>query len=62
MALVNADNRRDGLPEVEMGIGIHTGEVVVGNIGSDKRAKYGVVGRHELVGEGEVGGFGSDAG
>jgi len=46
MAMVNADNRRDGLPEVEMGIGIHTGEVVVGNIGSDKRAKYGVVGRH----------------
>jgi len=46
MAAVNAHNRRDGLPEVEMGIGIHTGEVVVGNIGSDKRTKYGVVGRH----------------
>lgn len=46
MADINADNRREGLPEVEMGIGIHTGEVVVGNIGSDKRAKYGVVGRH----------------
>src|SRR5712691_4946750 len=46
MARVNPDNRRDGLPEVEMGIGIHTGEVVVGNIGSDKRTKYGVVGRH----------------
>jgi adenylate cyclase len=30
MAAVNAHNRRDGLPEVEMGIGIHTGEVVVG--------------------------------
>jgi adenylate cyclase len=45
MAEVNAENRRDGLPEVEMGIGIHTGEVVVGNIGSAKRAKYGVVGR-----------------
>ena len=46
MTAVNAQNHRDGLPEVEMGIGIHTGEVVVGNIGSDKRTKYGVVGRH----------------
>jgi adenylate cyclase len=43
---VNAQNRAEGLPEVEMGIGIHTGEVVVGNIGSEKRAKYGVVGSH----------------
>jgi adenylate cyclase len=40
----NAPNRRAGLPEVEMGIGIHTGEVVVGNIGSQQRTKYGVVG------------------
>ncbi len=29
---------------LEMGIGVHTGEVVVGNIGSLKRAKYGIVG------------------
>jgi adenylate cyclase len=29
-----------------MGIGVNTGEVVVGNIGSDKRAKYGLVGAH----------------
>jgi class 3 adenylate cyclase len=27
-----------------MGIGIHAGQVVVGTIGSDARAKYGVVG------------------
>lgn len=40
----NAPNRQAGLPEVEMGIGIHTGEVVVGNIGSQQRTKYGVVG------------------
>jgi adenylate cyclase len=44
MDAVNTENRRDGLPAVEMGIGVHTGEVVVGNIGSHKRAKYGVVG------------------
>lgn len=44
MTVVNEQNRHDGLPEVEMGIGVHTGEVVVGNIGSPKRAKYGVVG------------------
>ena len=44
MAAVNAAQQRAGLPEVEMGIGINTGEVVVGNIGSHKRAKYGVVG------------------
>jgi adenylate cyclase len=40
----NAPNRHAGLPEVDMGIGIHTGEVVVGNIGSQQRTKYGVVG------------------
>jgi adenylate cyclase len=41
---VNDANERDGLPRLEMGIAIHTGDVVVGNIGSDRRTKYGVVG------------------
>jgi adenylate cyclase len=44
MAGVNAQARTLSLPEIEMGIGVHTGEVVVGNIGSEKRAKYGIVG------------------
>lgn len=46
MSLVNELNRRQGLPEVSQGIGLNTGEIVVGNIGSEKRAKYGVVGRN----------------
>ncbi|HVR71860.1 MAG TPA: adenylate/guanylate cyclase domain-containing protein, partial [Vicinamibacteria bacterium] len=44
MADVNEKNRRDGLPEIEMGVAVHTGEVIVGSIGSETRAKYGVVG------------------
>jgi len=44
MASVNEQNSRAGLPEIAMGIAINTGEVVVGNIGSIKRAKYGVIG------------------
>jgi PAS domain S-box-containing protein len=43
---VSAENRKEDLPEVEMGIGLHTGQVVVGNIGSPERMKYGVVGSH----------------
>ncbi len=30
--------------KLSMGIGIHTGDVIVGNIGSSTRAKYGIVG------------------
>lgn len=44
MPEINQWNRAQGLPEVEMGIGIHSGEVVLGNIGSELRAKYGIVG------------------
>ena len=42
---VNEYNLKKGWPEIEMGIALHTGEVVVGNIGSTKRSKYGVVGQ-----------------
>lgn len=46
MTQVNERNRAAGYSEVEMGIGINTGELVVGNVGSSKRTKYGVVGRN----------------
>jgi adenylate cyclase len=41
---LNASNRLAELPELTMGIGINCGELVVGNIGSEKRKKYGAVG------------------
>ena len=44
MDRVNAWNDQHGFPRLEMGIGINTGEAVAGTIGSDKRAKYSVVG------------------
>jgi len=44
MVGVNDSNRSQGLPEIEMGIGINDAEVIVGNLGSRKRSKYGVVG------------------
>ena len=44
MDSVNETNRELGFPDLQMGIAINTGEVVVGNIGSQKRSKYGVVG------------------
>ncbi len=46
MEKVNEWNHNQGYPEVAMGIGINTGDAVVGNIGSEKRVKYGIVGRN----------------
>ena len=46
MKMVNQRNRVLDLPNLEMGIGINTGKVVAGNIGSDMRVKYAVVGNN----------------
>jgi len=45
MDKINRQFNEMGFPEVEQGIGLNTGELVVGNLGSDKRTKYGAVGR-----------------
>jgi class 3 adenylate cyclase len=44
LARLNTELMDDGYPALEMGIGINTGSVIVGNIGSDLRMKYGIVG------------------
>jgi hypothetical protein len=44
MDSINEQNRLENLPEIEMGIGVHTGQVVVGNIGSPQPMKYDVIG------------------
>jgi PAS domain S-box-containing protein len=40
----NKESIRLGIPELQMGIGINCGELIIGNIGSKKRKKYGGVG------------------
>jgi class 3 adenylate cyclase len=44
MKQFNEEMETEGLPEFQMGIGINVGDAVVGNIGSELRAKYGIVG------------------
>ncbi len=44
MEEVNRWNRERGFETLSMGIGINTDEMILGNIGSERRTKYGVLG------------------
>lgn len=46
MTAINAWNREQGFPEIAMGIGLHTGEAILGSIGSETRMKYDMIGRN----------------
>lgn len=44
MKEVNRWNRENGFPQLLMGIGVNTGDAVIGNIGTDRHLKYGATG------------------
>ena len=41
---INQELRAEGLAEIGVGIGMHTGEVTVGYIGSERRSEYTAIG------------------
>lgn len=44
LLVLNKELKEDGFPEVQMGIGLHTGEATIGYIGSEKRSEYTAIG------------------
>jgi adenylate cyclase len=60
LAIESENLAEPGHPALHLGIGIHAGEVVVGNIGSESRAKYGIIGSavnltHRIQGQAQGG-------
>ena len=41
---INAEHQKQGLPSIGMGVGLNTGEMCVGDMGSDIRRSYTVIG------------------
>src|SRR6266704_820394 len=41
---INQELREEGLPEIGVGIGLHTGEAIVGYVGSERRSEYTAIG------------------
>lgn len=44
MLSINDELHKEGFPEIGIGIGLHTGEVTVGYIGSERRSEYTAIG------------------
>ncbi len=44
MLSINDELHAEGYPEIGIGIGLHTGEVIVGYIGSERRSEYTAIG------------------